>query len=97
MFGLDDDQAQAFVDQLSQRAGMPLDDVDMARRAVTLRSPALFVRSRDDRTVPGEEVARAAQAWPGSTHWDVDGLGHRRVLEDPDLVDRIVEFVAPAN
>ena len=97
MFGLDERQAQTFIDLLSQRAGMPLDDVDMARRAVTLTSPALFVRSRDDRTVSGEEVARAAQAWPGSTHWEVDGLGHRRVLEDPGVVERVVEFVAPVN
>lgn len=97
MAGLDAAQAERMLAQLAVRVGTPLDQVDMAARAPQRRQAALFVHSSDDRTVAAEEVDRAARAWPGAVRWTVDGLGHRRLLDDAAVVERIVDFVCPAR
>jgi hypothetical protein len=32
--------------------------------------------------------------WPGATLHETSGLGHRKILRDPDVIRRVGEFVA---
>ena len=75
------------------RAGMP--GLDVTEMVAGLRIPALIVHSTDDREVPVVASRRLEQAWVGSERVVVEGLGHRRLLRNPAVVGRVVEFVAP--
>jgi pimeloyl-ACP methyl ester carboxylesterase len=61
--------------------------------APSLNAAALIVHSVDDRTCMIEGARRVAEAWPGSEFLQVDGLGHSRILKDPAVIERVVQFV----
>jgi pimeloyl-ACP methyl ester carboxylesterase len=56
--------------------------------------PALVVHDRTDREVPFTEADRVVRAWSGATLVATNGLGHRRILRDEEVVRRVVAFAA---
>ena len=59
---------------------------DLTNLAPTLKPVALFIHSRDDVQCPIEDTQRAATAWPRAKFWPVDGLGHRDLVKDEEVV-----------
>ena len=57
-------------------------------------TPVLVVHDRDDREVPYASADRIVRAWPSATLVATSGLGHRRLLRDPDVIRRVVAFAA---
>jgi pimeloyl-ACP methyl ester carboxylesterase len=57
-------------------------------------TPALVVHDRDDREVPYASADRIARVWPHATLVTTSGLGHRRILRDESVIDRVVAFAA---
>jgi pimeloyl-ACP methyl ester carboxylesterase len=54
--------------------------------------PALIIHDRDDADVPlkdGQAIAQAANAELVIT----EGLGHRRILRDKDVIRRTIDFI----
>jgi hypothetical protein len=52
----------------------------------------LVVHDDGDQDVPPMHGRRLAATWPGATLISTDGLGHRRILRDPDVVAAAVSF-----
>jgi len=59
-----------------------------------LAAPALVLHDEDDEDVPWQQGAMLARAWPGARFERTHGLGHRRIVRDPGVADRIVAFLA---
>lgn len=74
--------------------GVDVEALSTPALARTLRQPALFVHSSDDRVVPIEDAEAACAAWRGARLMRVDGLGHRRLLSDAHVVDAVADFIA---
>jgi pimeloyl-ACP methyl ester carboxylesterase len=83
--------------ELHRRTGVEIDSLELEPIAARLTIPALIVHSRDDRTVQVRASERLARAWSGSDLLLVDGLGHRRILSDPVLIERLLAFLAPVE
>lgn len=66
---------------------------DVRDAAKSMRARALFVHAIDDDQVPFDGAQEAADAWPGAELLLVDGLGHRLIAQDPEIVARVVDFV----
>lgn len=64
-----------------------------AAHARSLRIPALVIHDRDDRAVPLGEGRALARAWGGARLIETEGLGHRRILTDPQAIKQAVSFV----
>jgi len=62
--------------------------------ARALDIPALLVHDEEDHDVPWQEGEALALAWPGAIRVQTRGLGHRRILRDPEVVARVVTFMA---
>ena len=62
--------------------------------APALTQPLLVVHDRGDAEIPWQHGTALARAWPGAELLMTEGLGHRRVLRDPDVVAASVAFVA---
>ena len=45
-----------------------------------------FVHDLADRDVPWEEGERYARFWPGARLLSVNGLGHHKIVNDPDVI-----------
>ncbi|AVT35980.1 alpha/beta fold hydrolase [Plantactinospora sp. BB1] len=74
--------------------GRPIADYDLGTRARAAGElpPLLVVQDRKDREVDPADGVTIATAWPGRLH-RTTGLGHVRILADPDVVRRVVDFV----
>jgi len=56
--------------------------------------PALLMHDKEDHDVPWQQGEALARAWPGAAWVRTQGLGHRRILRDPDVVAHVVAFMA---
>ena len=72
----------------------PLEEFDTSLIAGSLRVPGLVFHDRGDRQVPYEHGRSIAARWPGAELVTLDGLGHRRLLSSPAVIDRVLDFVA---
>lgn len=59
--------------------------------------PTLVVHDAADREVGPEHGRAIADAWPGARLLPTEGLGHRRLLRDPTVIDEAVRFVTGAH
>jgi pimeloyl-ACP methyl ester carboxylesterase len=74
--------------------GVPVADFDARVQAAHVsRRPTLLLTDRGDRQTPYDDVVDLARAIdvPLIT---TEGLGHRKILRDPEVIERIVDFVA---
>jgi pimeloyl-ACP methyl ester carboxylesterase len=62
-----------------------------------LQIPALLIHDQDDHDVPLQEGKTLSKAWLGATWVQTRGHGHRRILRDPDVVARVVAFMADTS
>jgi pimeloyl-ACP methyl ester carboxylesterase len=77
---------------LEQRLG-PLDGLQADRVVSALRLPGLVLHDEGDRQVPFAHGAAIAAAWPGARMVPLTGMGHRRVLDSPEVHGEILRFV----
>ncbi len=81
--------------ELEEITGRPIDDFDVIPAGADGGMPdALVVHDLGDRETPHDVGAAVARAWPNATLLTTQGLGHYRVLADPDVVRAAVAHVA---
>jgi pimeloyl-ACP methyl ester carboxylesterase len=91
-FGASDDRRDGALRELEAMVG-PLDEFDCRLIASHLSTPGLVMHDRGDRQVPYEHGRGIAEAWPGAELVPLEGLGHRRLLTDATVIERVVRFV----
>jgi pimeloyl-ACP methyl ester carboxylesterase len=69
------------------------DDSSVDRLAPKLNIPALLFHDREDWEVPSHHSEVIARAWPGSRLVLTEGLGHRRILQDEQVIAQAVVFL----
>jgi len=69
-----------------------LETMELAAVTPRLAGRALIVHDRSDREVPFMSAQALHRAWPGSELVATEGLGHRKLLSDPAVVERAVRF-----
>jgi pimeloyl-ACP methyl ester carboxylesterase len=78
---------------VEKRVGIPFSAVEGPALAAGVDVPVLVVHDRQDREVPIAGSEATAAALSRSVFRLTDGLGHRRILKDPQIVDDISSFV----
>eukprot|EP01119_Soliformovum_irregulare_P025816 TRINITY_DN9654_c0_g1_i1.p1 TRINITY_DN9654_c0_g1~~TRINITY_DN9654_c0_g1_i1.p1 ORF type:complete len:233 (-),score=40.89 TRINITY_DN9654_c0_g1_i1:67-765(-) len=58
-----------------------------------LQQPALIIHDDDDTEVHPMTSERISASWKGSEHFRTKGLGHYRVVWDPIVKSKVVEFL----
>lgn len=81
-----------------RRVGLPWEtfDVPSLHRSTPV-PPTLVVHDTADRELGPEHGRAVAGAWPAARLLETEGLGHRRLLRDPAVIDEAVRFVAAAR
>jgi pimeloyl-ACP methyl ester carboxylesterase len=82
----------ACTDWLLRRTGVGIETLDIHRRLPALGQPALIVHDLYDRQVPWSEGEYYAHRLPGARLLSTQGLGHRRLLDDPDTIAAALAF-----
>jgi pimeloyl-ACP methyl ester carboxylesterase len=63
------------------------------RIAHRISTPLLLIHDRQDQDVPVSQSELLSGRWPQLERMITDGLGHRRILRDTQVVDRVVEYL----
>jgi pimeloyl-ACP methyl ester carboxylesterase len=85
---------QTFHERLAARAGSVIAALEPLAVAPRLEARALVVHDEEDREVRFGDGAAIAAAWPGAELVATHGLGHQRILRDPEIVKLVVAMLA---
>lgn len=83
--------------QMQRMAGRPLNDFVGSRLLTQTALPTLVIHAPDDREVLPEQAEHYASAGGHVRLRWAPGLGHRRILSDPGVVDAALKFVTGAQ
>ena len=93
-FGIAPEVVDLMKRRSERRLGFLWEHLRVPALVARLRQPLLVIHDRHDREVPLTDGAAIAAAWPGGRLLETAGLGHNRVLRDPEVVAQAVAFVA---
>lgn len=83
---------------VAARVGLPTEEFDVAFLAGEVDAlPTLVVHDRNDRQTSYDESIRLVDTLPDARMITTQGLGHRRLLADPQVVEAVTSFVAGAE
>lgn len=85
--------AERFYQLVADYVGIPADELEIARVAADLRTPALIIHDAGDTEVPFADGLAVATNWPASRFFVTKGLGHRRILLDSGVIAMSVSFI----
>ena len=68
-------------------------DYSLASTAPEMTAPLLVVHDLDDDDTSHADGVALAAAWPGAKMLTTSGLGHRRILRDPSVIEAATRFV----
>lgn len=91
--GLDDADRTLLEHNISVRNGIALESLQLERLVATRDAGLLVLHDRDDSEIPFTQAERLADAWPNARLITTEGLGHRRILREPAVIQEIVQAV----
>ena len=80
--------------RIEQREGLPLQHFEADWLGPRLQQPTLMLHDADDRTAPLAGAQRLGAAIAGARFETTQGLGHRRILADPAVLERLMAHLA---
>jgi pimeloyl-ACP methyl ester carboxylesterase len=89
---------RAFDQSVLEFVSLPVSEFDarvQAAHADVDDVPTLIVHDRKDPQTPYGDAVSLLEALPDARLITTTGLGHRRILSDPEVVSQVVDFIAP--
>nr|BFD66940.1 alpha/beta fold hydrolase [Bdellovibrio sp. HAGR004] len=83
-----------FFRSLEVKVGMPASEMNVGRIGNGLDVPALIVHDEGDKEVRYKAAVEIHEAWSGTELLATQGLGHRRILKDPLVTQKVAEFIS---
>lgn len=94
-FGLHEATRLAMVRHIEAREAVVFERLSAPAAAPRLQHlPSLLVHDREDQVVPVHDSEALHRLLPGARLLVTEGLGHRRLLKAPEVVEQVVRFVA---
>lgn len=90
--GLPEEARRRFFDKMEARTGLAPEALDIDRLAQRLDQPLLVVHDHDDAVIPFDDALRITRATRAEL-LETRGLGHRNVLRDEQVLERIAGFI----
>jgi pimeloyl-ACP methyl ester carboxylesterase len=92
-FGIGEVLARRMKQTIEGREGIPLEQFEPAWLGARLPQPALVVHDRADRASPLAAGEALAGALPRARLMVTDGLGHRKALNDPHVMEAVARHL----
>lgn len=84
---------QVLARRVEERYGIHWDDLDLPQLVRRYSHPMLLVHDTEDRDALWSHGRELADSWAASDMISTSGLGHRRILRDPEVGRRIAEWL----
>ncbi|MFN7943313.1 MAG: alpha/beta fold hydrolase [Thermoanaerobaculia bacterium] len=95
-FGFGDAVRRRLERRAEEWVGLRFEEVEPGRLARHQDAPLLILHDRGDDEVPFAEGEELARRWPGARFAPTEGLGHYRILRDPQVVAAGADFLERA-
>jgi pimeloyl-ACP methyl ester carboxylesterase len=92
--GLAPDLGDRMRHTVERRIGITMAELRGQRLAPRMRAPLLVIHDEDDTDVPSQDGQAYAETWPDSKLMITRGLGHRRILREPEVLRAVASFLA---
>ncbi|MBA2674721.1 MAG: alpha/beta hydrolase, partial [Ramlibacter sp.] len=94
MFGLREATRAAMQQRVEAREGVLMAQFEPAAVGSGVRMPTLLVHDREDRINRFADAQAYAEAIAGARLVATQGLGHRKILKDAQVLDEVARFAA---
>jgi pimeloyl-ACP methyl ester carboxylesterase len=88
-----DDVIAGMKESFERQFGYRWDEFDVPRAGASLSVALLVFHDKEDAEVPWNNGAAITAAWPGAELVTTEGLGHKLIAHDPEVVRRAVAFL----
>lgn len=79
---------------LEKESKLKFDQLNIAELGTQVQSKILLVHDKNDKDVPVHNAYVMNSYWPDHSElYITEGLGHRRILKDQDVVQKVTEFI----
>jgi pimeloyl-ACP methyl ester carboxylesterase len=92
-FGLPERIRAAMQWRFEQRYGVKWQSFEMPHAVADLQAAALVIHDAGDSDVTIESGLAVARSWPNASFKRTQGLGHRRILKSPAVVQDTIDFL----
>lgn len=83
------------IQQMEEDWQIEVDQLNVSRFVQTVQvNKALILQDKNDRIVLPEHSRRVHQAWPASDLQILEGTGHFRILRDPQVIEKVSQFLS---
>ena len=91
--GLNQKVENKILKYLNSQYGGDIEAYSTTRLAEKMKIPGLIIHDVDDKDVEIEFARQNHKAWSNSTFIETNGLGHRLILSDANVIKKIKEFL----
>lgn len=92
--GIPESVRRAMQERFEHAFGRRWSEFELPHSVSHVRARALVIHDAGDAEVPFAAGESLARAWPGAALRRTEGLGHRRILRDAEVVQDAVDFLA---
>jgi pimeloyl-ACP methyl ester carboxylesterase len=92
LLGLSPTAVRELAISIERRIGILYAELEPLRLAPEMTAALHVTTDREDWEAPLPSVEKLVRSWPGATLRVTQGLGHRRILRDPEVVEEAVRF-----
>jgi pimeloyl-ACP methyl ester carboxylesterase len=93
LLGLPDRVRLGMEARIVEKFGMEWPEFDVPAAAKKLAAPLLIIHDALDAEVPVAHGEAIVASWPGAALVRTEGLGHKRIVHDEDVVARAMQFL----
>ena len=79
---------------MEKKTNASTDDYTVASFSNQMQLPCLVIQDKGDATVPFSAGKTIADAWPNAELMATEGLGHRKILSDQAVLQRLISFLS---
>lgn len=90
---LTSDEAKAVKANIEKKIARSLNELDLPLVGENLSNKLLLIHDEDDLEIPTKMGKLVASSWKDSEFHLTKGLGHRRILRDDDVKNKILKFL----
>ncbi len=91
--GLEASLVERMQQSIERRIGIGWNELRASHLAPSMTKPLLIFHDEQDADVPASHGLTYAARWPGARLVTTRGLGHRRILRQPEVVTAVVDFL----
>ncbi|KAA3619929.1 MAG: alpha/beta fold hydrolase [Calditrichaeota bacterium] len=73
------------------------EDLELAKMAKEISLPLLLLHDEDDKAVKMNNSITLNNAWENANLVQTKGLGHQRILRDPDIISQVLGFITKTH